>query len=89
MFQVFITDSGIGLDTGFQQIPQRPDRLAEIRGHRRSSVIQSFVRTTEVIVREVDRKHIIQVFPLLAKAIRQSRESTHRHSHCKVLSFNV
>jgi hypothetical protein len=31
----------------------------------------------------------VEVLPLLAKAIRQSRQSRHRHSDRKVLSFNV
>jgi len=46
------------------------------------------VAPTKVIVREIDRQHIVQVIPLFRKAIRQSRKAAHRHSHCQILSFN-
>jgi hypothetical protein len=44
---------------------------------------------TEVIVKEVERNLVRVVLKLLAESVCQSRETSHSHSHGKVLPFHV
>src|SRR5437588_12534106 len=43
----------------------------------------------EVVVHVVDRDGVDEIFELFGKAIRQSREPPHRHSHRQILALNV
>lgn len=43
----------------------------------------------EIVVHEVQRKHVQVVFQLLAETVGQAREAAHTHAHCQVLALNV
>jgi len=47
------------------------------------------MHTAEVIVNSIEGNGVAKVFNLLAEAVRQPREPSHRHSHREVHSFDV
>src|SRR5437899_7706447 len=50
---------------------------------------ETLVNPAEIIVHEVKRDRMLEIFDFLGKGVSQSRESAHTHAHGQVLPFNV
>jgi hypothetical protein len=50
---------------------------------------QGLMNPAKVVVHVMKRNRVLQILQLFAERIGQSREATHRHSHCQVLALNV
>ena len=62
--------------------------IGNARFHRRRNA-QSLMHSCEIVVHEMNGNGINQVLNLLRKPISKARKSTHTHSHCQVLPFDV
>jgi hypothetical protein len=45
---------------------------------------QRLVNPAKVVINEVQRQRVLVILKLFRKAIRQTRESADRHSHCEI-----
>ena len=48
-----------------------------------------FVDAAEVVVHEMKGYSVTAILNFLAESVRKSRETTHSHTHCKILPFNI